>query len=279
MGVRLARVRPRVWGIVAVLVVAALAGGWFWVRDSSLARVHTVHVTGITGPEAPDVRAALEQAAGEMTTLHVDAGRLRRAVAAYPQVKDLQVAAKPLHELRIDVTERQPVALLNSGGQRIPLAADGTLLRGRVSGSDLPAIKADAVPAGATVTDGQERRLLSVLAGAPAAMRRHIERLEQDRTQLVAVLRAAGPRIVLGDAARPRAKWVAAARVLGDDSAQGASYIDVRLPERPAAGGFDYPRRNLDLNWRLTPSSGRTLRRRSRLPRSAIGLASTTASR
>ncbi len=237
MGARLARVRPRVWGIVAVLLVAALAGGWFWVRDSSLARVRSVHVTGITGSEAPDVRAALEQAAGEMTTLHVDTGRLRRAVAAYPQVKNLQVEAKPLHELRIDVAERQPVALLSAGSQRIPLAADGTLLRGRVSSGELPAIKADALPGGATITDAQELRLLAVLAGAPAPMRRHIERLEQDRTQLVAVLRNAGPRIVLGDAARPRAKWVAAARVLGDDSSQGAATSTCACRSgRPPAG-------------------------------------------
>jgi cell division protein FtsQ len=226
------------WGFLAVLAAAALVGGWFWLRDSSLASVNTVRVSGMTGPEAADVRTALEQAAHEMTTLHVDEDRLRRAVASYPQVKDLTVEAKPLHELRIDIVERQPVAVLDAGGQRVPVAADGTLLRGRVSSGELPAIKASALPAGATVTDPAQVRLLTVLAGAPDAMRRHVERLEQDRTQLVAVLRDAGPQIVLGDAARPRAKWVAAARVLGDSSSQGASYIDVRLPERPAAGGF-----------------------------------------
>jgi len=239
MGARLARVRPRVWGIAVVLLAGALVGGWFWVRDSSLARVKVVAISGITGPEAPDVRAALDQAAREMTTLHVDEQRLRRAVAVYPQVKDLQVEAKPLHELRISVTERQPVALLSAGGQRVPVAGDGTLLRGRVSSADLPAIKADALPAGPAVTDPEELDLLSVLADAPAPMRRHVDRLERARTQLVAVLRGGGPDIVLGDASRPRAKWVAAARVLGDSSSQGASYIDVRLPERPAAGGFD----------------------------------------
>lgn len=238
MVARLARVRPRVWGIVVVLLAAALIGGWFWLRDSAIASVHTVRVSGITGAEAPAVRSALDQAAREMTTLHVDTGRLRRAVAAYPQVKDLEVEAKPLHELRIDVIERLPVALISAGGQRVPVAADGTLLRGRVSTSDLPTITAAALPAGARVTDAEQLRLLAVAAGASDAMRRHVERVEQDRTQLVAVLRGAGPRIILGDAARPKAKWVAAARVLDDDSSHGASYIDVRLPERPAAGGF-----------------------------------------
>jgi cell division protein FtsQ len=239
MVARLTRVRPRVWGIVVVLLIAAGIGGWFWVRDSSLASVDTVRISGITGPEAGDVRAALDQAAREMTTLHVDEQRLRRAVAVYPQVKDLQVEADPLHELRITVRERQPVALLSAGGQRVPVAGDGTLLRGRVSSADLPVIPADALPAGPTVTARQQRQLLAVLADAPDAMRRHVDRLEIERTQLVAVLRGAGPQIVLGDWSRPRAKWVAAARVLGDRSAEGATYIDVRLPERPSAGGFD----------------------------------------
>jgi len=42
--------------------------------------------------------------------------------------------------------------------------------------------------------------------------------------------------VYFGDAARPHAKWTALARVLADPSSAGASYIDVRLPERPAAG-------------------------------------------
>ncbi len=39
-----------------------------------------------------------------------------------------------------------------------------------------------------------------------------------------------------GDASRPHAKWLSLARVLADSSCAGASYVDVRLPERPAAG-------------------------------------------
>ena len=39
-----------------------------------------------------------------------------------------------------------------------------------------------------------------------------------------------------GDATLPHAKWLSLARVLADPSSAGASYVDVRLPERPAAG-------------------------------------------
>jgi cell division protein FtsQ len=47
-----------------------------------------------------------------------------------------------------------------------------------------------------------------------------------------------GPRLDFGGAGRPRAKWVAAARVLSDPRAAGASYLDLRVPERPLAGTF-----------------------------------------
>jgi hypothetical protein len=36
-----------------------------------------------------------------------------------------------------------------------------------------------------------------------------------------------------------RAKWAAAARVLADLEASGASYVDLRIPGRPAVGGLE----------------------------------------
>ena len=45
-----------------------------------------------------------------------------------------------------------------------------------------------------------------------------------------------GVALYFGDVTRPHAKWLAAARVLADPSSAGATYVDVRAPERPAAG-------------------------------------------
>jgi len=87
------------------------------------------------------------------------------------------------------------------------------------------------------VSDRTTMRLLALTAAAPTALRRHVVRVEHGDEGFVAVMRN-GPRVLFGDHRRPRAKWVAAARVLSDDSSAGAGYVDVRLPERPAAGGF-----------------------------------------
>ena len=48
-----------------------------------------------------------------------------------------------------------------------------------------------------------------------------------------------GPDVYFGSAGRLRAKWAALAVVLADRSSRGATYIDVRLPERPVAGGLE----------------------------------------
>ena len=45
-----------------------------------------------------------------------------------------------------------------------------------------------------------------------------------------------GPRVDFGDLAQLDAKWLAATAVLADADSRGASYVDVRLPERPVAG-------------------------------------------
>ena len=47
-----------------------------------------------------------------------------------------------------------------------------------------------------------------------------------------------GPEIIFGDADLAAEKWTAAVRVLADGDAAGATYIDVRLPARPVAGGL-----------------------------------------
>jgi hypothetical protein len=53
----------------------------------------------------------------------------------------------------------------------------------------------------------------------------------------VAVLKD-GPVVIFGRAVGIDAKWAAAAAVLAQRSSQGATYIDVRIAERPVAGGL-----------------------------------------
>jgi cell division protein FtsQ len=235
---RLRRPPPRAAaGFLCVLgVIAAL---WLWLRDSPLVAVRDVTVTGASGPDAGRVREALADAARDMTTLHVRKGELRTAVEPYPAVLDVTTDADFPHGLRIAVRERNAVGAVVAGEQRVPVAADGTLMRTTTS-RGLPEIAANALPGGSHASDRDVRRAIEVLAAAPPAVRARVRRVYVGPRGWTLPLRN-GPTLYFGGSERLAAKWAAAATVLADPTSSGATYLDVRLPERPAAGGLEPP--------------------------------------
>src|SRR4051812_47971623 len=58
-----ARRRARIALIATLIALPLLAGGWMWLRHSSLVAVEHVKVTGVHGPEAHAIEAALIGAA------------------------------------------------------------------------------------------------------------------------------------------------------------------------------------------------------------------------
>jgi cell division protein FtsQ len=232
--------RPPLRATVAfVCVLGVIVALWAWLRDSRLVAVERVTVTGVSGPDAGRVRDALESAAGDMTTLHVRRDELRTAVDPFPAVLDVSTDADFPHGLRIAVRERSPVGAIVAGEQRVPVAADGTLMR-TTPGSGLPEIAAKALPGGSHAADAQVRRAIAVLSAAPPAVRARVRRVYVGERGWTLPLRN-GPTLYFGSFERLAAKWVAAAAVLADRSSAGATYLDLRLPERPAAGGLEDP--------------------------------------
>ena len=225
-------------GFAAVLVLAGLlAGGWMWLRDSSLARVTQVTVTGATTSEQDRVRAALESAAREMTTLHVRRDVLEDAVASYPSVAGLRVQSDFPHKLSIEVLEHRPVAALEIDGHRVPVSGGGIVLTGVHADNNLPSIREKMTPADGRVTDHRTRDALAVAAAAPQPLLVRSERLSWGENGLTLDLRD-GPPLIFGTSDDAAAKWAAAARVLAEPDAAGATYLDLRVTGRVAAGGL-----------------------------------------
>ncbi|HEY6779504.1 MAG TPA: FtsQ-type POTRA domain-containing protein [Thermoleophilaceae bacterium] len=219
------------------LSLVVLATYHFWFRDSSLVRVEQVRVSGATSADAGRLRATLTSVARSMTTLDVDRAALEQAVVGYPVVRGLEISADFPHTLRIRVLEHVPAAIALVGDSRVPVAGDGTVLRGVAAGGSLPTLHAKGI-AGNRLADPVALRAAQIAGAAPVALRRRLEDVTRDTERgLVAHLRD-GPELVFGGARRVRAKWIAVARVLADGEAQGATYIDVRLPSRPAVGGL-----------------------------------------
>ena len=224
-------------GFAAVLVtVGLLAGGWLWLRDSSFVRVDDVYVTGATTSEQVRIKAALERAARDMTTLHVREEALHDAVASYPSVAGLHVETDFPHGMRVEVLEHRPVAALDVDGNRTPVSGGGIVLNGVDADRALPTIRRTQIPA-KRVDDDRTKAALAVAAAAPEPLLERSERLSYGPDGLTIDLED-GPPLVFGTDRDAAAKWAAAARVLADPTAAGATYLDLRVPGRVAAGGL-----------------------------------------
>lgn len=225
-------------GLAVVAVILLTGGGYLWLRQSSLVAVRDVQISGITASDGEQVRTALEGAAKDMTTLHVREQVLHEATAPYSSVGDLKVKADFPHTLRIQVVERRPVAAVTRAGERrIPVTSNGTLLRGLTADRDLPSISLKSEPAGARITDRRILDALAVASAAPTPLRGRTGEVKVDKRGVIAEVEE-GPELIFGDGKDADKKWAAAARVLAEISAQGAVYLDLRIPGRVAAGGL-----------------------------------------
>jgi len=224
-------------GLLCLLIaIPLLGGGWLWLRQSSFVSVEHVRVSGVEGPQARAIEAALREAARGMSTMQPSAARLRGAVVRFPVVQDVRVSTSFPHSMHIFVVERQPVATLLVSGLKTAVAADGVVLGPELESSSLPTVTGSYEPArGQHLHNPALLESLSVMGAAPALLAKQASRVYVGPRGLTVAMKN-GLLVYFGDASRPHAKWLSLARVLADKSSAGAVYVDVRLPERPAAG-------------------------------------------
>jgi cell division protein FtsQ len=234
-----ARPRLRLALICLAVAVPLLGGGWMWFRHSSFVGAEQIRVSGAEGPEASAIEAALVEAAHGMSTLAPSAGALKAAVSRFPQVSEVRAIPSFPHGMKIDIVEQSPAAVLVVGGLRTAVAANGVVLGPSLASSALPVVSDDVVPGvGARLGNPLLLEAVAVLGAAPSEFSGLVGRAYVGPRGLTVAMKN-GLLVYFGDAARPHAKWDSLVAVLGDPSSAGASYIDVRLPGRPAAGFGD----------------------------------------
>jgi hypothetical protein len=92
----------------------------------------------------------------------------------------------------------------------------------------------------------------AALGAAPTPLLRYVTRVYEGPEGLTLQMRN-GLLVYFGDGSFPHAKWLSLARVLSSPDAAGATYVDVRLPARPAAG-FTQPGSATASASKLTPA-------------------------
>jgi cell division septal protein FtsQ len=223
---------------VAGASVAMFYFGWF--RDSPIVAVRDVRVEGVTTADRERIEGALTASAKEMTTLHLDEGRLQAAVAAFPTIASLSAHPSFPSGVTIHVVERRPAMMAESGAGAVAVATDGSILAGMQVPPDeakhLPVLHLSEQPASRRL-DGEDLEQALVLGAAPEPLRPLIERISWSGDDGAVVTMRGEIPIRFGTGGRARAKWTAAAAILADPKLKALSYIDVRVPDRPAVGG------------------------------------------
>lgn len=236
LGMISAHRRVRLTLTCLVVALPLLGGGWMWFRHSSFVSVEQVRVSGAHGPQAAAIDAALVEAAHRMSTLAPKDGVLRAAVARFPQVSEVRAVPSFPHGMRIVVVEQAPAATLVVSGLRTAVSAGGVVLGPALANSSLPVVGGGFVPpVGAHLHNPLLIEAMAVLGAAPHSLSGLITRAYIGPRGLTVVMHN-GLLAYFGDAGRPHAKWLSLLSVLADPGSAGASYIDVRLPGRPAAG-------------------------------------------
>jgi cell division protein FtsQ len=221
--------------LVALVLIAGL--GWLWYRDSSFVKIRRVTVAGLAGPNVPQIRAALERSALTMTTLNVNMGQLDAAVQQYPAVRSLTVTTQGDHAVLIRVNEQVPVAVFKNNGELVVVDGYGELLpQSTVSHGVLPTLPLAPGVSGDRVTAAGTLATLQVLQAAPYRWLAHVQSADSSAAHGVILQLRNGPQVYFGPANQLAAKWNALDAVLENKGSQGAQYIDVSDPQRPAAG-------------------------------------------
>jgi cell division protein FtsQ len=223
--------------LAAAVILLVIYGGYMlWFRDLSLFAINDVTVKGATTNER-EIRSAVEQVAGDMTTLHIKDDELRDAVARFPTVASVGASTSFPHGLEVTVTERLPVAFIQVSGQQTAVSADGYLLAGAdFDAKALPRIEGAAAH-GARLDDDAAAQA-AILGATPGPLRNHITASTWDdqRGGVVVDLKN-GPEVRFGDGSRAQDKWQAAVAVLSSNDRGSPSYLDVSVPDRPVSGG------------------------------------------
>ncbi len=225
------------WLLIAFAAVAAVVGGYFAARETSMFAVQHIEVAGARPSVIQRVDAALAPLDGT-SLLALNAAEIDERLSPLRDVSLVSYDRAFPHTAKIIVSAERPAAVLRRGTQAWIVTERGRVLDpiGDPRESDLPRIwDADApVPsAGEVLTADEALRPAKLLGGVLSAdpdLFRHVREARYVDGDLALVM-ASGTEIRLGDADDLALQLAVAERVL-EAAGPGSKYVDVSVPER-----------------------------------------------
>ncbi|MCM2316418.1 MAG: FtsQ-type POTRA domain-containing protein [Thermoanaerobaculia bacterium] len=218
--------------VVVALVVAAI-GFWLWQRTQSDTRfaIRKIETVGAKHTSRAAVDAVTQPYIGR-NLFRLDIEELRRDLSALPWVSEIAIEKELPGRLTIHLTEREPVALVSSGGTLRYADAKGVVfeeLRPEFGNPGLPLVVADAGPG----VESSVAFLESLRAQSPELYARVSEvRPEEGETFRVFDRELRAP--VLVDPVDAATKWASLCAIAeAEGYGPGAiEYADLRFADR-----------------------------------------------
>lgn len=222
---RLRRARP--WLVLALVVMVVLGGGWL-VYFSSAMTVTGVQVTGERTLTSTRVESVAEVPEGTQLA-RVDLAAVKARVETIPAVESADVSRSWPHTVRIEVTERVPVAVVSWGEGNKAVDDDGVLFHRypqRPKGLPLirtaPDVRTEALAEAAHVIDS-----------LPGSVAHQVDSLDVASVDRVSLLLRDGRRVLWGSAEDSGQKAEVLEVLLRRTKPGEVHEIDVSVPGRP----------------------------------------------
>lgn len=212
-------------GLLVVLAVLAVSAGAGWlVFFSSVLAVEGVEVRGTDVLAPLEVRQVAAVELGEpLARVPVEAVEAR--VQALAPVKVVDVSRSWPDQVRIDVVEREAVAVVERDGGLRGVDEDGVLFRGYDSQPEgLPVVRISAGTRSEALAEAAQ-----VIAALPGELAERVDHLEVETVDSITLRLRNGKTIFWGSAADSATK----AEVLDVLLRQKASVYDVSVPGQP----------------------------------------------
>jgi cell division protein FtsQ len=208
--------------IGAALVVVALLAATVWVVGfSGVLGVRQVTVTGVKGLSADQVRGAAAVPDGRPLA-RVDTGAVAGRVRALPGVERVAVTRSWPGTVRITVTERHGVALVDRGDALWLVDPDGVVFQRLSSHPKLPILRIPGVGPDSDVA----RAALTAVTALPPTLLAHVNEVRAPTPERVTLYLTGRRTVRWGGAADSAAK----AQVLVALLSRPGSYYDVSTP-------------------------------------------------
>lgn len=224
-----------------VTAVALVWGGWTALTHSQVFEIKSVRIAGNSRLSVQDVRDQIALPSG-VTLLRVDADSISGKLVRDPWIASVTVKRRFPSTLVVDIQERVPVALVDTGMTLWFVDGDARVLSEAVPSTstvlpvvrDLPDFVAEPGKASRSET---LRNALGVLRGLSEEIVSTVRVVSAPSRNETALLTSASVEIMVGDAVQLEQKSILIRDILAERGSD-VVFIDVRSVERPVSRGL-----------------------------------------